>query len=152
MLRPIIPKRCEAPLISSKREGRKDIFSCIDRRRGKKASGSNEAQILKVLGIKFEEISSDEKEEWGISVGLRVIFLTDGVIKHSTNMREGFIIIAINDERVRTSTDFFRALQNINEMMMFVGFILNCLVFTTMLLASDGGEAGGSKSLCFFSP
>ncbi len=83
---------------------------------------SKEAQVLKALGIIIEEISSDEKKQIKINGGVKVISITEGIISQATNMQEGFIIVAINDALVNTTEDFFHAMQNIYNLIIFEGF------------------------------
>ncbi len=63
-----------------------------------KEENSGSSTLEKKLGITLEVLSSLEAKKMGISGGLKVSKITDGIIRQNTNMQEGFIITAINNQ------------------------------------------------------
>ena len=61
--------------------------------------------ILENLGISVSEISNLEAKKLGISGGLRVTKISDGIIKQNTNMQEGFIITGVNNKPLTKKGD-----------------------------------------------
>ena len=61
-------------------------------------------KVLEVLGASFEELSSKEKKDLKIEGGVKVTKLFDGKLKKNTGIREGFIIIKIDNRKI-TSVD-----------------------------------------------
>ncbi|HMY23862.1 MAG TPA: Do family serine endopeptidase [Chitinophagales bacterium] len=61
--------------------------------------------VLDNLGIAVDELSSLEAKKLGVSGGLKVTKINDGIIKQNTSMQEGFIIIGINNRSVTKKSD-----------------------------------------------
>lgn len=61
--------------------------------------------VLQLLGANFEDLSSSEKEEFGISGGVRVKSLQNGKLKNATSMYEGFIITRVDQQRIKSLDD-----------------------------------------------
>lgn len=61
--------------------------------------------VLDNLGISVDELSSLEAKKLGVSGGLKVTKIKDGIIKQNTNMQEGFVIIGINNSPVTKKSD-----------------------------------------------
>lgn len=70
-----------------------------------KGNTSKSGNLLEDLGISVNEISNLEAKKLGISGGLRVAKITDGIVKQNTNMQEGFIITAINNKPIAKKED-----------------------------------------------
>ena len=64
----------------------------------KKSTQSN----LEQLGIEVETISTTDARKIGLSGGLKVKKINNGIIKSNTDIKEGFIITAINKRPVST--------------------------------------------------
>jgi len=62
-------------------------------------------QILTKLGIELEEINKNEGRKLEAK-GLRVSKIHSGLIKHQTNMKEGFIITHVDGKRIDSIDDF----------------------------------------------
>lgn len=87
------------------------------------------------LGATFEQINSEDKTKLGITGGLKVVDLQDGMLKRG-GVQQGFIILKINGIKIMTKQDADSALSNIkngviriegvypNGMKMNYGFIL----------------------------
>ena len=61
--------------------------------------------VLDNLGISVDELSSLEAKKLGVSGGLKVTKIKDGIIKQNTNMQEGFVIVGINNRAVTKKED-----------------------------------------------
>ncbi|MEZ7500110.1 trypsin-like peptidase domain-containing protein [Flavobacterium sp. Arc3] len=70
------------------------------------------ADLLKELGVELQEISADDKTKYNVRNGLKVKKLYDGNLKEYTNIREGFVITAVNKIPVTTVKSFIEVLQN----------------------------------------
>lgn len=58
------------------------------------------------LGIEYSEISSLQAKKLGISGGIKIDKINDGLIKQNTNIQPGFIVFAINNQLIKTKADF----------------------------------------------
>lgn len=70
-----------------------------------KSEATNSGNVLNNLGISVEPLSNLEAKKLGVSGGLRVTKINDGIIKQNTNMQTGFIIIGINNNTVSKKED-----------------------------------------------
>lgn len=61
--------------------------------------------MLDNLGISVESISNLEAKKLGISGGLRVTKIKEGIVQQNTNMKEGFIITGVNNQAVSKKED-----------------------------------------------
>lgn len=87
------------------------------------------------LGARFEEVTEDEKSRLRITGGLKVAELQDGLLRNG-GVKEGYIILEINDIKISSKDDVSRALNNVyggimkvegiypNGMRMNYGFVL----------------------------
>lgn len=66
----------------------------------KKEEAPKTGSVLDNLGITVESISSLEAKKLGISSGLRVTKIKDGIVQQNTNMKEGFVITGINNQAI----------------------------------------------------
>jgi Do/DeqQ family serine protease len=69
------------------------------------------------LGCAFTELSSEQLKELGMTSGIKVAKLTNGKFKEA-GIKEGFIILDINNSRVRTTEDvekIYDAIMKSNE-------------------------------------
>jgi serine protease Do len=58
--------------------------------------------VFESLGAQFEEVSEKECKKLGISSGVRVKSLQAGAIRKYTDMREGFIILKIDNKPIKS--------------------------------------------------
>jgi len=77
--------------------------------------------LLEALGIQLEELSDSEKEESGISSGIKVSKVTNGKVRKYTDMQDGFIITRVNKQPVNSIETFIRILENKNGGVMIEG-------------------------------
>lgn len=73
----------------------------------KTASG----ELLKDLGVQLVPITKEDQKNYKIQNGLKVIKLYDGKLKRHTNIREGFVITAVNNKEVSTLNSFIEAVK-----------------------------------------
>ncbi|MCK4661522.1 MAG: Do family serine endopeptidase [Bacteroidales bacterium] len=70
------------------------------------------SEELIILGAKFEKLSNDDLKRLRISNGLKIIELSSGKFK-SAGIKEGFIIIHVNRERVENIQELKNVINNI---------------------------------------
>lgn len=63
------------------------------------------------LGAGFETLSPAKAGELGLKGGVQVVSLEDGILTQQTEIREGFIITAVDRRPVRTAEELFAALE-----------------------------------------
>jgi serine protease Do len=67
--------------------------------------------ILRKIGVEVTELSSLEKSNLRINHGLKVVKLDqNGILERSTDIRVGFIILAVNEQPVTNLNDFQKAI------------------------------------------
>lgn len=71
-----------------------------------------ETGILDKLGIEVEDLTGQERDKLNIDGGVKVTGIGDGIIKSTTNMREGFVITHIDRRPVRNARDFLSRLKD----------------------------------------
>ena len=67
----------------------------------------DQSQLMKILGAEFQDISAEDLKELGINSGVKIERIISGKIKRQTQMREGFIITHLNNEKVKNTSDFY---------------------------------------------
>jgi len=60
-----------------------------------------------VFGAKLEPLSNDERETYNIDYGVKVTDISDGRFR-DLGMRKGYIILKVNNEKVKTASDVKR--------------------------------------------
>jgi serine protease Do len=68
--------------------------------------------VVHELGIELEEVPSAEARKMGVSGGLRIKAVKEGILKANTNIKEGFVITGVNNRSVRTLEDLENVLKN----------------------------------------
>ena len=69
-------------------------------------------EVVEMLGAEFSALTPEEKTRLGISGGIQVIRLHSGKLKAQTDMREGFIITKIDNEKINTIEDLTTLLES----------------------------------------
>jgi serine protease Do len=67
--------------------------------------------LLNDLGVQLVPISKEDQKKYKVENGLKVTKLYDGKLKRNTNIREGFVITAVNKKEVSTVDSFIEAVQ-----------------------------------------
>lgn len=65
---------------------------------------------LSKLGADFVNLDARKAKEYGVSGGIVVKKINDGALKDQTRMRDGFIILKVNDKDVRNSEELSKAI------------------------------------------
>ncbi|MFW5773426.1 MAG: Do family serine endopeptidase [Tangfeifania sp.] len=73
------------------------------------------------LGAEMATVSDEEAEELGIEGGVRITRLYAGILRQKTEVREGFIIIRINNQAVTTVDEFKNILEDTEGGVMLEG-------------------------------
>lgn len=76
------------------------------------ASPSEDDATISNLGAKLQALSPSEAQKLQISGGVKVVSLSDGILKDETNIQPGFIIFSINDHKVKSVEDVKRYIQD----------------------------------------
>lgn len=83
-----------------------EIKVTLNNREGNTALASKDTrEILKVLGAEFEDVDKDLAKKLDINGGVKVKKLYAGKLRKYTQMREGFIITAIDGKTVKSVDD-----------------------------------------------
>lgn len=69
-------------------------------------------ELKERLGAELETVSAKDAEKYGISGGVRVVDLGDGLIKNSTRMEKNFIITSVNSQSVKSVEELMKLLSN----------------------------------------
>jgi serine protease Do len=80
-----------------------------------------ESNLLNVLGAELKEIDAKTAKKLGIAGGVKVTKLTDGKLKRSTQMQEGFIITHIYNHPVKTVDDLLKKIKESSDGVMLQG-------------------------------
>jgi serine protease Do len=67
--------------------------------------------LLEDLGVQLVPISKEDQKNYKVKNGLKVTKLYDGKLKRNTNIKEGFVITAVNSREVFTVDSFIEAVK-----------------------------------------
>ncbi len=81
------------PVVLNNASGNKDLATKMDK------------DLENLLGADFRALSEEEAEALGIDGGVEVVRLYSGKLAKYTQMKEGFVITKINDQKVRKPSD-----------------------------------------------
>jgi len=90
--------------VTVKREGEEKQFDVTLRNRQGSTELLTSEQTLEKLGAKFKPIDDKLKQRIGISYGVQVVSLDQGALRNA-DIREGFIITAIEGSKIRNVND-----------------------------------------------
>lgn len=65
--------------------------------------------LLKDLGIELVPISNEDQKKYNLKNGLKITKLYEGKLKQNTDIREGFVITAVNNKPISTVNSFIEA-------------------------------------------
>jgi S1-C subfamily serine protease len=77
--------------------------------------------VLETLGAEFTSLDAKKAREYGVSGGVIVKKINEGVINDQTRMKDGFIILKVNDKEVK-SVDDMKAAVGTNKTVTISGF------------------------------
>ena len=69
------------------------------------------AELLKDLGVELVPISKEDQKKYKVENGLKVTKLYNGILKRNTNIKEGFVITAVNRREVSSVDSFIEAVK-----------------------------------------
>jgi serine protease Do len=69
-------------------------------------------QAVEQLGASFENLDRQQASQLGISGGVKVKDLQDGILSQQTRIKEGFIVTKVNNQRVNTVDQLKQAIEN----------------------------------------
>ena len=69
------------------------------------------ATLLKDLGVELVPISKEDQKKYKVENGLKVTKLYNGKLKKNTNIKEGFVITAVNKRAVSSVDSFIEAVK-----------------------------------------
>ena len=85
-----------------------------------------EAGVARLLGGTFRALSVSERQKLGITAGVMVENVGSGILSKQTNMRNGFVILSVNEQPVSTveelQRNFASAGQNAQVAGMYPGY------------------------------
>ncbi len=93
---------------------------------------SSEANISKILGATFKEIDNRTKEQLGLNYGVQIASLNKGKLQEQ-GIKNGYIIIKINDQEIHTKADIQSVFDNAsreekNKVLFIIGVYPNGMV------------------------
>lgn len=73
-----------------------------------------EMQLMRKLGIELTSLNNAELKELELENGVRISKIYNGKIARETNIKEGFIITKLGDQKVKSKNEIITLLQNKN--------------------------------------
>jgi serine protease Do len=86
---------------------------------------SMKAQAIEQLGATFESLDRSKAAQLGISAGVQVKELEDGILAEQTRIREGFIITKVNNRKVGSVEELKQALSSAGSSAIISGIYPN---------------------------
>lgn len=77
--------------------------------------------VLEKLGVDLVSLDAKKAKDYGVSGGVIVKKINDGAINDQTRMKDGFIILKVNDKEVK-SVDEMKTLVGSNKSITISGF------------------------------
>lgn len=72
---------------------------------------ADRSQIFNELGIEVSELTEDQKSELELRGGVQVTNIREGIVSNSTDIGRGFIVTKINEQAIRSISDFEKILR-----------------------------------------
>ncbi len=95
------------------KRGKKEISYDVTLKNNQGTTSHTVAQSNDVFGVTFEDLTAEEKDNYGIKDGVRVSSVVSGKFL-TVGIKEGFIIEKINDKTVKTAEDANEILNDIH--------------------------------------
>lgn len=96
------------------RDGQKDIMFDVhltNKEGNENLISKSDDDVLNVLGISVKNADTKTLKKLGISNGVEVVEVGEGVISKHTNMRQGFIITKVDNENVKNAEQFAQVMK-----------------------------------------
>lgn len=95
------------------REGKEKVFKTVLKNKlgtTEIVKKDSEATVM-VLGSKFKPLSNEEKKEFGVPNGVKLVEVGDGKFRNA-GIKKGFIILSIDRKQVETPSDIVDVMSN----------------------------------------
>jgi serine protease Do len=86
---------------------------------------SENTKLFKKLGITLVEITKEDQKRYNLKAGLKITKIEDGRLKQFTDIREGFVITAVNNRPVSSIKSFIDAVESKSRGIMLEGKYAN---------------------------
>ena len=91
---------------------RKELVATLQKQEAStKITKTKNPELLRDLGVQLVPISKEDQKNYKVKNGLKVTKLYNGKLKKNTNIREGFVITAVNNKEVSTIDSFIEAVE-----------------------------------------
>ena len=91
---------------------RKELVATLQKQEASpKITKTKNPELLTDLGVQLVTISKEDQKNYKVKNGLKVTKLYNGKLKKNTNIREGFVITAVNNKEVTTVDSFIQAVE-----------------------------------------
>lgn len=91
---------------------KKELIATLKKQKADTPIVSSEKKgSFKKLGIELVEINVEDQKKYNVKNGLKITKLYDGKLKRNTDIREGFVITAVNNKPVSTIKSFIEAVE-----------------------------------------
>jgi S1-C subfamily serine protease len=70
---------------------------------------------MDLLGAEFSSLDSKKAVEYGVDGGIIVKKINNGVLYDQTRMKDGFVILRVNDKDVKSVDEMRKAIGNSNQ-------------------------------------
>ena len=91
---------------------RKELVATLQKQEASpKITKTKNPELLMDLGVQLVPISKEDQKNYKVKNGLKVTKLYNGKLKKNTNIREGFVITAVNNKEVSTIDSFIEAVE-----------------------------------------
>ena len=91
---------------------RKELVATLQKQEASpKITKTKNPELLTDLGVQLVTISKEDRKNYKVKNGLKVTKLYNGKLKKNTNIREGFVITAVNNKEVSTVDSFIEAVE-----------------------------------------
>ena len=91
---------------------RKELVATLQKQEASpKITKTKNPELLTDLGVQLVTISKEDQKNYKVKNGLKVTKLYNGKLKKNTNIREGFVITAVNNKEVSTIDSFIEAVE-----------------------------------------
>jgi len=113
--------------VTVNRNGKEHSFDVVlaNQKGTKKLVARDEMDILDILGADFETLKKEDAQKMGIDGGVRIKDLRNGILKNETNVKDGFIIVGIDNEKVTSVDDLRKKLEKKSGGVMVEGMYEN---------------------------
>ena len=103
-------------VVKLKRDKKDKVIEVVLKNKDGKAEllHKEEMQLMRKLGIELTSLNNAELKELELENGVRISKIYNGKIARETNIKEGFIITKIGDQKVKSKNDIITLLQNKN--------------------------------------